>query len=68
LDVSPRGSNVYPVAEALSMRRIPCLLLSGYGAGAVPADRQGWRVCCKPFSGDFLVRKMVEGLEEIGCD
>jgi hypothetical protein len=68
LDVSPRGPKIYPVAEALSVRRIPFLLRSGLGAGAVPADRPWWRVCSKPFSGGLLIRKMVEGLEEIDCD
>jgi CheY-like chemotaxis protein len=62
LDASLHGDAVYPVAEALSARRIPFLLLSGYGAGAVPFDRPEWRFCSKPFSQDVLIRLMLEQL------
>jgi hypothetical protein len=52
---------VYPVAEALSARRIPFLLLSGYGANAVPDDHPEWRFCDKPFHiVDTGVKMMLE--------
>ena len=57
-----QGVEVFPVAEALSIRRIPFLLLSGYGAEVVPTDHPEWRFCSKPFSGDVLVKKMLEEL------
>ena len=34
LDVNLAGTKVYPVAEMLSARGIPFVLLSGYGAGS----------------------------------
>ncbi len=55
LDVNLRGEKVYPLAELLEARGIPFLLLSGYGADAIPADRATWRACSKPFSpGDLI--------------
>lgn len=60
LDVNIAGAKVYPVAEVLAARRIPFLLLSGYGQNAVPKDRPNWRVCSKPFKPAGLVAMMVE--------
>ena len=63
LDVNLKGIMVYPVAEALNARRIPFLLLSGYGAEAVPADRPEWRICSKPFHMHDLLKMMLEELQ-----
>ena len=52
LDVNLAGTMVYPVAEMLSARGIPFLLLSGYGPGAAPIERASWRVCSKPFRSE----------------
>ena len=60
LDVNVAGVKVYPVAEVLAARRIPFLLLSGYGQNAIPKDRPNWRVCSKPFKPEGLVAMMVE--------
>ena len=62
LDINLQGSMVYPVAEALSARRIPFLLLSGYGPEAVPVDHPEWRFCSKPFTASVLVIQMLEAL------
>ena len=62
LDVNIAGVKVYPVAEALMVRRIPFILLSGYGANAIPADRPDWRVCLKPFKSVDLVAMMIAEL------
>ena len=59
LDVNIHGVKVYPVAEALQARRVPFLLLSGYGETAVPDDRPEWRACSKPFSLDELTSMML---------
>ena len=55
LDVNLRGENARPVAEIVAARGVPFLLLSGYGAGAVPADRPDWRALGKPFGAQQLV-------------
>ena len=55
LDISLAGEMVFPVAEALVERDVPFLLLSGYGATALPPDRRHWPVCGKPFKSDELV-------------
>jgi CheY-like chemotaxis protein len=59
LDVNLRGERVYPVAEALERRGIPFLLLSGYGADAVPRDRAHWAACSKPFMPGDLARHLA---------
>ncbi len=54
LDINLGGEMVFPVAEALTERGVPFLLLSGYGEGAVPSDRN-WPVHAKPFRLDELI-------------
>jgi CheY-like chemotaxis protein len=63
LDVNLAGEMVYPVAEVLAQRQIPFLFLSGYGDGAIPADRTEWRVCAKPFKSAELANMMSAALE-----
>ena len=58
LDVNLRGERVYPVAELLEVRRIPFLLLSGYGHEAVPAEHPLWVACSKPFLPTELLRAL----------
>jgi DNA-binding response OmpR family regulator len=48
LDVNLGGEAVFPVAEALTARGVPFLLLSGYGDQAVPEGRD-WPIRGKPF-------------------
>ena len=60
LDVNLAGTKVYPVAEMLSARGIPFVLLSGYGAGAAPAEHASWQVCSKPFKFEQLIAMLVE--------
>ena len=49
LDINLSGELVFPVAELLSGRGVPFVLLSGYGDQKLPADRPHWPVCGKPF-------------------
>jgi CheY-like chemotaxis protein len=62
LDVNIGGAKVYPVADALTARRIPFLFLSGYGQSAIPNNRPDWRVCSKPFREDELIGMLHEQL------
>jgi CheY-like chemotaxis protein len=64
LDVNMRGERIYPVAERLGDRLIPFFLLSGYGEDALPANRQNWVACSKPFSTVDLVSMLVKQLEQ----
>jgi DNA-binding response OmpR family regulator len=63
LDVNLHGEKIYPVARALAERGVPFLLLSGYGADAIPADEPSWRACAKPFTPEDLLRMMTEQLQ-----
>lgn len=67
LDVNLRGQMVYPVAEALSERHIPFLLVSGYGDGAIPPGHATWKVCTKPFKGNDLVRMLSAVVATESC-
>jgi CheY-like chemotaxis protein len=66
LDVNIAGRKVYPVADALTARRIPFLFLSGYGQSAIPHDRPDWRVCSKPFREIDLIGMLSEQLVRTG--
>jgi hypothetical protein len=50
----------YPIAEVLSARGIPFLLLSGYGPGAAPIEHASWPVCSKPFKVEQLTTMLAE--------
>jgi DNA-binding response OmpR family regulator len=63
LDVTVAGVKVWPVAEILEARRIPFLLLSGYGQDAVPADHPGWPVCAKPFRSEMLIAMLTKQVQ-----
>jgi CheY-like chemotaxis protein len=60
LDVNVAGVKIYPVAEILAARGIPFMLLSGYGAEAVPTNHPNWRACSKPFRPEDLVDGLLE--------
>jgi CheY-like chemotaxis protein len=60
LDVNLAGTMVYPIAEVLSARGIPFLLLSGYGPDAAPIEHASWPVCSKPFKVDQLATMLAE--------
>jgi two-component SAPR family response regulator len=63
LDVNVAGVKVWPVAEILESRRIPFLLLSGYGPDAVPADHPEWPVCAKPFRPEMLIAMLMKQVQ-----
>jgi DNA-binding response OmpR family regulator len=63
LDINLNGEMVFPVAELLSERGVPFLLLSGYGDKALPSDRQHWPICGKPFRLEELVAALSRLVE-----
>jgi DNA-binding response OmpR family regulator len=66
LDVNLDGEMVYPVARALTERRIPFLFMSGYGQEAIESGQSDQFVCAKPFAGGELVAKLAAMLEGAG--
>ncbi len=65
LDVNIADGEVFPVAERLAALRIPFLLLSGYGADAVPADRPGWLALAKPFRMQELIETLAAHVKQV---
>jgi DNA-binding response OmpR family regulator len=63
LDVNLQGQLVYPLAEYLSQRGTPFLLLTGYGEASVPAEHPDWWACAKPFKLDDLMATLARRLE-----
>ena len=54
LDVNLNGEEIYPVAEALAVREIPFVFVTGYGKGALRAPYCDRPTLEKPFRGDDL--------------
>lgn len=64
LDMNLRGRLSLPLAELLTQRGIPFLLLTGYGEGAgqmMSAKAHSWPICAKPFTSQGLV-SAISGL------
>lgn len=59
LDMNLHGERAYPVAELLADRRVPFLMVTGYGEDALPKDRPDWRAMAKPFRNEQLVRALA---------
>jgi CheY-like chemotaxis protein len=59
LDVNLNGDRSDPVAEALAMRGIPYLFVTGYGAGGVPEPFQDAPILAKPFHRSELERALA---------
>jgi len=64
LDIDLRGSPVYPLAEALLLRGIPLLFLTGYGANAIPDVWRGTIRVEKPFEATTLIAALVSALAD----
>ncbi|MBW5438588.1 response regulator [Bradyrhizobium canariense] len=56
LDINLQGSNVRPVAEAITARGRPFFFLSGYGSGGVPEQFKSRPVLHKPCAIEMLSR------------
>lgn len=49
LDVNLHGEQVFPVADALAMRKIPFIFVTGYGAGGLPPRFKDRPALTKPY-------------------
>lgn len=58
LDVNLDGRESYPVAEALSARRIPFLFSTGYGDSGLRADYRRYPRIVKPYRDSELLRAL----------
>lgn len=59
LDMTLGGERSYDVAYALTERRVPFVILSGYGERSLPEDLRAVPRCEKPFD----IGKIVEALQ-----
>jgi CheY-like chemotaxis protein len=60
LDINLNGVQSYAVADALALRGIPFILLTGYGGLAIPSKYRACAVCDKPFSAQKLVEAVTQ--------
>jgi CheY-like chemotaxis protein len=49
LDVNLHGEQVFPVADALAVRNIPFIFVTGYGAGGLPRRFKDRPTLTKPY-------------------
>jgi FixJ family two-component response regulator len=60
LDIHLNGLQSYAVADALALRGIPFILLTGYGGLAIPSKYQACTACDRPFSAQKLVEMVTQ--------
>lgn len=58
LDVNLNGTMVYPLADELTARGIPFILLTGYGRSSLPERFQDAPRLSKPYEPAALVREL----------
>lgn len=60
IDINLRGEMSYPVAQALSERKIPFLFLSGYGTESMPEQYRDFPRLSKPYDRGQLLQMIRE--------
>jgi CheY-like chemotaxis protein len=60
LDVNLDGVEVYPVADALTARGIPCLFTTGYGIRGVRTEYRHHKILQKPYRHEDLAAAITE--------
>jgi DNA-binding response OmpR family regulator len=63
MDINLAGERVFPAAEALDLRHVPFLLVSGYDEEVLPACGRHWPVCSKPFRMEHILNMLGDLLE-----
>jgi DNA-binding NtrC family response regulator len=66
LDVNLHGELIYPLADELTKRGVPFVLLSGYGAANLPERLRTIPRVAKPHDSACLVREMQRALAKTG--
>jgi CheY-like chemotaxis protein len=59
LDVNLNGSPVYPVADALTARKVPFIFSTGYGEQGLPEGYRNCQLLQKPFQLENLERALA---------
>ncbi|MBC7951540.1 MAG: response regulator [Rhodospirillaceae bacterium] len=62
LDVNVAGHRVYPVADALSLRQVPFIFLTGCEGADLPDRFAGTPILIKPFSAEGLLNAIGRAL------
>jgi hypothetical protein len=63
LDMNLGGSKVFPAADLLAERGIPCIFTTGYDASVVPARFTGIRLYIKPIDLPSLVEEIARTVQ-----
>jgi CheY-like chemotaxis protein len=63
LDRMLRGGETLAVADALSARGVPCVLMSGYPRSTLPPRLRDWPFLEKPFSAEALIAAARDALD-----
>jgi DNA-binding response OmpR family regulator len=63
LDVNLGGQRVFPVAEELSRRHIPFVVVTGYATASLPAPLAGCPILRKPFRNQQLLSALSNLVE-----
>lgn len=58
LDINLRGEMVYPVVDALRIRRVPCVFATGYDEATIPAPYATVTRCEKPVDPARIARAL----------
>ena len=64
LDINLRGLRVYPIANRLSLSRIPFVFASGYGSELEQAGYGDVPRCVKPVDFEVLAKTLIDRMDE----
>lgn len=62
LDVNVAGSQVFPVAAALTARGVPFVFSTGYGEGGLPDEWRGHATVQKPFTESAIRQALMKAM------
>ncbi|WP_230974864.1 response regulator [Brevundimonas vitis] len=62
LDVNVAGSQVFPVAAALTARGVPFVFSTGYGEGGLPDEWRGHATVQKPFTEAAIRQALMKAM------
>jgi DNA-binding NtrC family response regulator len=63
LDINLNGEMAFPIVDVLMARRVPILLVTGYGEADVPERYAGISRCHKPVEPGEIARTVARAIE-----